>query len=263
MTRYAKLYLRYVGQGLKGLMSYRVDFWFGLLAFLLNQGLGILFIGLVFGAIPSLQGWSFYEVLFVYGFAQVPRGVDHIVFDNFWILAGRIIAQGNFDRYLLRPLPPLFQLVAERFQPDGIGELAAGLVALGFAAAGLGLSPSPATLALGVLAVIAGVFIYAGIKLVFASVAFWTRTSQSWLFAAYRVADFAMYPIGIYGTGLRFILTFALPFAFTAYFPAAAILGREDPLLGFGGTIVAGAGAAAAGLLVWRLGLRAYESAGN
>jgi len=263
MGRYARLYLRYTAQHLKGFMSYSVDFWFGLLSFLLNQGLGILFISLVFSSIPNLQGWSFFEVLFVYGFAQIPRGLDHIFFDNFWILAWRLVARGDFDRYLLRPLPPLFQLTAERFQPDGFGEFLVGLGATFTAGLALGLRPSPLELGLGVLAIIAGVGIYAGIKLAFASIAFWTKFSQSWLFAAYRVADFAMYPLGIYGKGLRFILTFVLPFAITAYFPAAALLGREPLLLGSGATFIAGAACLGLGYLVWRLGLRAYESAGS
>lgn len=263
MGRYRRLYARYMAQHLKGLMSYRVDFWFGLLSFLLNQGLGILFIGLVFSSIPTLQGWTFYEVLFIYGFAQIPRGLDHIFFDNLWILAWRIVARGDFDRYLLRPVSPLFQLIAERFQPDGFGELLTGLVAVGIALGGLHLSLSPLDLLLGCLAVVGGVFVYGGIKLAFASIAFWTKFSQSWLFAAYRVADFAMYPITIYGKGLRFVLTFVLPFAFTSYFPAAALLGKEGLLFGTGSAVIAGAACTSVGYLVWRLGLRAYEGAGN
>lgn len=173
------------------------------------------------------------------------------------------MAKGEFDRLLVRPLPPLFQLLAERFQTDGIGELAAGVAVITWAGSRLGLHTDAMTLVLGGIAVLGGVAIYASIKLILASFAFWIKFSQSYLFAAYKMADFAMYPMGIYPAALRFILTFALPFAFTAYYPAAALLGRESMLTGIGGTVLAGAIVAIISAFVWKAGLRAYESAGS
>ena len=37
-----------------------------LIGFILVQGVGIVFIGLVFNSIPTLKGWSFYEILFIF-----------------------------------------------------------------------------------------------------------------------------------------------------------------------------------------------------
>lgn len=67
--RYLRLYVRYLSQNVKSLMSYRADFILGFLGFLGNQLLGVAFIGFVFAAVPSLAGWSFDEILFIYGFA--------------------------------------------------------------------------------------------------------------------------------------------------------------------------------------------------
>ena len=47
-------------------MEYRADFLLGLIGFILVQGVGIVFIGLVFNSIPTLKGWSFYEILFIF-----------------------------------------------------------------------------------------------------------------------------------------------------------------------------------------------------
>lgn len=48
-----------------------------------------------------------------YGLAQVPRGIDHVLMDNLWILGGIIIFLGSFDKYMLKPINPLFQLIFE------------------------------------------------------------------------------------------------------------------------------------------------------
>ena len=82
IRKLTKLYFKYVAQYLKSLMAYRVDFFTGLIGFSFLQITGVIFITLVFNSIPSLQGWNFYEILFIYGFAQLPRGLDHIFTDN-------------------------------------------------------------------------------------------------------------------------------------------------------------------------------------
>src|SRR5690554_3931111 len=106
MKRYCRLYLQFLKQYIKILIEYRADFIFGLVGFLLVQFSGVVFIQLIFQSIPALSGWTFYEVLFIYGFAQIPRGIDHVFTDNLWILSGRILIAGEFDKYLLRPINP-------------------------------------------------------------------------------------------------------------------------------------------------------------
>jgi ABC-2 type transport system permease protein len=42
--------------------------------------------------------------------------------------------------------------------------------------------------------------------------------------------DFGPYPLRIFGGTLEFLLTFVLPMAFVAYFPATVLLGRTGEL---------------------------------
>ena len=81
MKRYIRLYKKFLQQYIKSLMEYRIDFILGLIGFVLVQMTGIIFLNLVFNCIPDLKGWSFYEILFIYGLAQIPRGIDHIFTD--------------------------------------------------------------------------------------------------------------------------------------------------------------------------------------
>jgi len=119
IKRYLKLYPRFVLQFMKSLMEYRLDFFMGLIGFFFLQCCGVIFISLVFTSIPALDGWQFYEILFIYGFAQIPRGLDHVFTDNLWLLAGWLIAKGEMDRFLVRPLNPLFPSTCRAF-PAGL-----------------------------------------------------------------------------------------------------------------------------------------------
>lgn len=128
VKRYLRLYRVLVTQFLKTIMQSRVDFLIGLLGFFFTQVMGIAFLYLVFQQIPSLQGWTLDQLIFIYGFAQIPRGIDHLFTDNIWLVAYRLVINGDFDRYMLRPMNIFFQVIAEKLQPDALGELLIGTI---------------------------------------------------------------------------------------------------------------------------------------
>jgi len=263
MRKYIRIYRLFFAQYLKGLMQSKVDFFMGFLAFFTNQAMGILFLWVVFAQIPDLQGWGFNEMLFIYGFAQIPRGIDHMFTDLIWGLGQNMVIDGSFDRYLLRPINPLFHLCADRFQPDGIGELVIGIIILVVAASNLNVTVTPVVVLMFFVAIIAGTVIYTSVKLFFASLAFWIKQSLSLMNFAYRTADFAKYPIGIYAAPIRFTLSFIIPFAYVAFFPAAAFLGREPLFTTVGISVLIA-------IIIWLIaygtfkrGMGRYESAGN
>jgi ABC-2 type transport system permease protein len=248
---------------MKTVIEYRTDFIIGLIGFLLFQATGVIFIGLLFKAIPELNGWNFHQMLFIYGFAQLPRGIDHLLTDNLWMLAGRIVRTGQFDRYLLRPIPPLFHLIAEIFQTDAVGELIIGVILMIYASARLQLRFGVLDWVLLVVSIAAGSVIYFAVKLSTASIALWTKRSQPIVFAVYTTADFAKYPIGIYPKWIRILISYIVPFAFTAFIPASYFLTRQSVIYCVGGTVIAAAALLGLGMFVWRKGLRAYESSGS
>ena len=77
------------------------------------------------------------------------------------------------------------------------------------------------------------------------------------------VNDFSKYPVTIYNKAVQTIITYVIPFAFTAYFPASYFLTGKIPLFCIGGTVIAGTVMFTLAVFVWNRGLRAYESAGS
>lgn len=263
MRKYMRLYNQFLKQYIKSLIEYRADFVLGLIGFILVQFAGVVFIGLIFNSIPELDGWGFYEVLFIYGLAQIPRGLDHVFTDNLWILAGSIVVEGKFDKYLVRPLNPLFQLIAERFQPDGFGEVIIGLILLITAWTKLGIGFTLVKLLLLISIIIAASFIYTAIKLAVASIAFWVKFAQPYLFMTYQLGGFVKYPITVYPKAIRFLLTFIIPFTFTGYFPGAYFLGRESLFNGVILTYLVSVIGICISYFIWTIGMKQYESSGS
>ena len=234
----------------------------GLLGFFFTQILGIAFLYLVFQQIPSISGWSFEQIIFIYGFAQIPRGIDHLFTDNIWMIAWRLVLTGDFDRYMLRPMNIFFQVISEKLQPDAIGELLVGVILVIRGISQGVVEVSLLHIGMFAVSVVAGALIYTSIKLFFASFSFWMKQSGPVLQMAYEMADFAKYPTEIYAKVIRFIITWIVPFAFVAYLPASYFLGTGSiGVIGVECMIAIVFWCIAYG--VFTIGTKAYESAGN
>ena len=105
--------------------------------------------------------------------------------------------------------------------------------------------------------------IYTGIKTATVAIAFWTKRSGNITYMFYMVNDFAKYPITIYNNIVRNIITYIIPFAFTAFYPAYYILSGENPLFNIGMTVLIAIVMMVVGVIVWNRGIRSYESAGS
>ncbi len=253
----------FFAQFLKRIVEYRVDFLTGAFAFFFGQLFNVLFIFLVFANITELDGWNLQQIIFIYGFSLIPRGIDHFYADNLWKVAYFLVRKGDFDKYMTRPIDPLHHVLLEGFEVDALGELLTGVVLVAVSASNIGLVLSPAKIILGLVAIAGGTLIYTGIKIIFASIALWTKRSGSILHMVYMSSDFVKYPVTIYDTAVRTVVTYIIPFAFTAYYPASYLLTGKDPLFCVGGAVVAGATLLAIGRIVWNRGIAAYESAGS
>ena len=111
-------------------------------------------------------------------------------------------------------------------QPDALGELLIGTILVIISVRNGVVMVTPSHVILFIVSVFAGALIYTSIKTFFAAFAFWIKKSGVFLQVAYELVDFAKYPTEIYHKGIQFIITWVIPFAFVAYFPAGFFLGR-------------------------------------
>lgn len=263
IKRYFRLYRVLIKQFFKTLLQSKVDFLMGLFGFFFTQVLGIAFLYLIFDKIPNLNGWTLSQLIFIYGFAQIPRGIDHLFTDNIWLVAWRMVVNGDFDRYMLRPMNVFFQIICEKLQPDAIGELLIGTILIIMSLSKGIVIVDGVHIVMFIVSVIAGAVIYTSIKLLFASLSFWIKRSGPFLQVAYEMADFAKYPVEIYSKPIQFILTFVIPFAFVAYFPASYFLIQKSALTTVGIECLIAVILSILAYSIFKIGISKYESAGN
>lgn len=263
IKRALKIHKVFVSQELKRMMEYKGDFLVGIFGFLLNQFFSLMFLWIIFTRIPSLMGWSLEEIIFIYGFSLLPKGFDHLLFDNLWSIGYFTVRKGDFDKYLTRPINTYFHVLVEKLQIDALGELIMGIALIVMILPKVAIVWSLQKFLLALISVVFATFIYVGIKTITGSIAFWTKTSGAITNMFYMVNDFSKYPVTIYNTVVRSVITYVIPFAFTAFYPANYILKGENPLFNIGGTIVAAVVLMSIGLIVWHKGISAYESAGS
>ncbi len=263
IKRYFRLYRVLIKQFFKTLLQSKVDFLMGLFGFFFTQVLGIAFLYLIFDKIPNLNGWTLSQLIFIYGFAQIPRGIDHLFTDNIWLVAWRMVVNGDFDRYMLRPMNVFFQIICEKLQPDAVGELLIGTILIIMSLSKGIVIVDGMHIVMFIVSVIAGAVIYTSIKLLFASLSFWIKRSGPFLQVAYEMADFAKYPVEIYSKPIQFILTFVIPFAFVAYFPASYFLIQKSALTTVGIECLIAVILSILAYSIFKIGISKYESAGN
>ena len=261
MAYYADLYLTYVRFLLKAWSQYRADFAIMLTAALVLEGSRMVFLNVIFANIHQLEGWSFHEILLIYGLMVTSRSLWNVFLDVphriYWY-----IRRGDMDRLLVRPPAPLFQIAGESgMNLPSLGGALIGVSAILTALSGLQL-PWWGVLYLP-LAIVSGILIMFSTLLLMACLSFWFTNVRSLLETMAWMNRFGQYPITMFAPPLRFLFTWVLPFAMMGFYPAAFLL-RGDAYR-FYGLLAPLMGLLFLGLAlsVWRLALRRYQSTGS
>jgi ABC-2 type transport system permease protein len=263
IPRYTSLYWLFFKNRIKILMEYRVNFLIGATSTIFVQAAGLLAVWVVMNQIPDLDGWSLPEILLIYGLLTLAKSINHMFADNLWTLGRDYIRTGTFDRFLVRPVSPLFHLLADRFCHDGIGNFLVGLFLVLYAAPRLGIAWTLPSVTYLTVMVISGGFIFIALNLITSVSGFWLMDSVPVTRVVFEMHEFAKYPLTIYPRAIGVLLTLLIPYGFASFYPASYLLGREvAPALAWGAPLVALI-LMMIGIGVWRFGLRHYGSTGT
>ena len=142
------------------------------------------------------------------------------------------VREGSFEIVLLKPLSPMFFLIATTFDLDSMGLFLGGIVFFVISAAHL-----PVFTWIGILQSIflfaAGMAVMTGFSLFMAATSFkWVGNSRiPEIFDS--LASFGKYPLSIFPKGVRMMATFLIPVGMIGFYPAQALLGRLEPIILF------------------------------
>ncbi len=262
MMRYISLYWLFLTQRFKVLMEYRANFIIGAASTVFLQASSILAIWVVMQRVPELNGWTYDEILLVYGLITLAKSINHMFADNLWTLGRTYIRSGGFDRFLVRPINPLFHLLADRFCQDGIGNFLVGIALLIKASISLDITWTPMKFLALVVGVLSGGVIFIALNLFTCVLSFWIVDSVPVTRLIFDNHLFAQYPLTIYPKAINILLTWIIPYGLASFYPASYLLDRPWGNLTWIGPVVAGVLLFLA-YRFWVFGLKHYNSTGT
>lgn len=267
MLRQLRMYIVLLRAGMRGQLQYRANFLLITIGGFAYQGVGLAFLWVVVGRFGGLGGWSLHDIALLYGMRLTSHGLWAVPSAQILVI-DLAIREGEFDRYLVRPVNPLLQLLTRNFPLQTVSDLVGGLIVLIAAASASDVHWSASTVLLLIAAVIGGALMEFAIYLAVSSMSFRVVQARSPMLIAGNVMQTAgPYPLPIFPAPARAVLTFFVPVAFIAYLPAAALLRRTDQIpfaawLGYAAP-AAGLLLAVAAYRLWNSQLRYYASPGN
>lgn len=225
---YAHLYRMILVQCFKSRLAYRSDFIISMVGILAVNVSGFLSFWIMFQNFPTINGWTFNEMLFLYGFTLLSISADQLFFDNNWNLRFTLYS-GDFIIYNLRPINTFFYFISSLFDTKGIGQLLFGTATLIYAWVQLGI-PFSFFILIKFLVVLAAssLFMVAIINAAAAS-GFWIMNSGALLVFISRFKEYAKYPATIFTGVFKAFFTFIVPITFVAFYPSQFFL-RPDAI---------------------------------
>ncbi len=263
LKKYLSIYSYYFKQYWKTRLVYKADFTVGFVAQLINLGASLAFLTLLFTQVESLNGWTFNEMLFLAGVGGFIMNFHHIFMFNMFSLEDYVV-EGKMDRFLVRPLSPLFQVYADEVSDNNLSKLIANAALILYSANMIGLNLfTLSNLAYGLAFLASGVLVFGAAYMAFATTSFWTGKSRSAIWLIFRLSEYRRYPYSIYATAIQVVLVTAIPIAFASFFPATYFLERPGWRNWQLASIAAGPVLYILAYAFWKEGLSNYSSTGS
>jgi ABC-2 type transport system permease protein len=263
------LYLRLISVQIRSQLQYPVSFWIDVFGTGLSLAGFFASLALILQRFGDLGGWQIGEIAFLFGILEISFGIMDMIFAGFDPASfGRRVRRGTFDQLLLRPVNITLQVLGDDFILRRLGRITQGVVIFAIA---LNLTDIQWTLGKALylpLVVLGIVTFFGGLFIIGSTITFWTVESIEVMNVfTYGSSELISYPMHIYPDWLRSFFTFILPAALLNYYPALYFLDKPDPLgmpifLRFLSPL-AGLLVLLVSLLLWRFGIRHYQSTGT
>jgi len=224
------IYKTCVATAMSRALTYRLNFVLSMLITLCFNLFFPLTTILIYNSGASFPGWDFYEVLLIQSIFTLSLGLAYVLFSNVLWSTMQYIREGSFEVVLLRPVNPLFFLVATNFDTGSFGLLIGGGALFGIAIAHTGFT-SLAAVAQFFLLFLAGFAVMTGFQMIMAATSFkWVGNSRLPDILD-SILSFGKYPVSIFPQAIKTIATFIVPVGIIGFYPASALLGRLDPVV--------------------------------
>lgn len=257
-----QLYFKYFSIHLKSAMQYKMSFCLTMLSQMFLTLTVFLGIHFMFQRFNSVEGFTYSEVLLCYAVVLLSFSLAECFARGFDTFPG-MISDGQFDRVLVRPRSPIFQVLAMKMEFTRIGRFLFAAVLFVFAVSTMDTAWSFLRGLTLLAMILGGAVVFCGVFLIYAAFCFFTLEGLEFMnVLTDGMKEHGRYPLSIYGTGVLKFCTYIIPYALVQYYPLMYVLGRNDnawtallPVLACFFLLPCYA--------FWRFGLHRYKSTGS
>lgn len=242
-------------------MQYRSDFVMDALTGILRAFGAIAPIGLVFGHVPEVMGWTAHEVVLVVGLFFLMQAVlAGLVEPNLGEIV-EAIRKGTLDFLLLKPADAQLLASARRIAPGRLWDAVVAALLIGWAFTGMP-APSVADVAAAVVFLCAGIAAMYGVWLLAICTSFWLVKVDNLRYLLWSAADAGRWPLDVFSRWIQVGLVVVVPVGILTTFPAMALRGDWSVSMLAAGCAVA-VGFLVVSRLAWKAALASYTSASS
>lgn len=264
---YIDIFITYVKMEIMRILEYPAMLLGWLLSNPIQFIVGFATIKFVVAEFGNINGWDYGQLAFLYGLAVISHALSMIFFVQGWFM-GWFVVEGDFDRYLTRPLSVPFQFFFTNINVFGLTDLVPGLIVFVYGCIKVNFHFTLLNILLIIVMLIGATLIRGGVYIIFGTTTFWTKSRTDFGPFCQEIFDkTTMYPTSMYPETFQFILTYVIPIGWVAFYPTSSILNMEDKIAGAVPTVfmtlLVGFIVLAISMGFFKVGLKRYESAGN
>ncbi|MBQ4320788.1 MAG: ABC-2 family transporter protein [Oscillospiraceae bacterium] len=256
------LYLKSLLIHLKGQMQYKMSFVFLLIGQFLTAFSAFLTIYVLMQRFHTVKGFTYPQVLLCFAVVLLSFSLAECFFRGFDTFSG-IIANGQFDRILVRPRSAVYQVLCAKIELTRLGRLLQAVLVMVYAIPHSGVIWTADKIGVLVLMILGGVAVFSALFVLYAGICFFTIEGLEFMnIFTDGGREFGSYPISVFGESVLKFCTYVIPLALFQYYPLLWLLDMTDKVF-YAFTPLIGALFWLPALLVWRLGVKNYVSTGS
>ena len=225
--RYLKLYRAFVANCLSRALEFRAQFFAGIVAYLVWNGVTLLLVEAIFSGTSAVRGWTREEMYVHLGTFIVLESLCYgVLGPNMWRFASSV-RDGGLDLILTKPVSTQFFVSLRYLDFNSVLNTLAGIALMIFGLMRAEAVPSPGQWILWLALLGCGLALSYCVWFFCVCFSIWTVKLDSAAVIFDPVLQMARFPIQVYPARLQGFLTYALPVAFLTTFPTQALLGRS------------------------------------
>lgn len=260
MMRYVHLFFTFVRLGIANELAYRTNFLVQIVQSLLELGTALAGLSIIFAHTRALGHWQPVELLVLLGVYFLVGGAINVMLQPSMQHLMEDIQLGTLDFTLVKPEDAQVLVSISRVSIWELADMILGLVVLSVVLPHLGTVMSFGQITAFVVTLVAGGIILYSFWLMLATCAFWFVRVESMLAIFQNIYQAGRWPISIYPSWLRWLLTVLIPVGLVTTIPTEALVGglSWEMVIGIVGL---GVGMLVVSRMFWRVGVRYYTGA--